>query len=66
MMKGPFVDALQSKHFEHSKRGQIVQLIDLFEAAATGDVQKIASWEEDESLLSTLKSTYCSSSNNNK
>eukprot|EP00585_Thalassiosira_rotula_P018387 CAMPEP_0196206326 /NCGR_PEP_ID=MMETSP0912-20130531/7746_1 /TAXON_ID=49265 /ORGANISM="Thalassiosira rotula, Strain GSO102" /LENGTH=440 /DNA_ID=CAMNT_0041480861 /DNA_START=88 /DNA_END=1410 /DNA_ORIENTATION=+ len=63
MMKKPFADALQSKHFEDSKRGQIIRLIDLFEAATTGKVQKIVSWEEDESLLTMLKSMYCASKN---
>ena len=56
MMKRPCVDALKSSHFEHSKRAKIVWLIDQFEFA---DSTNGVSWEEDESLLSTLKSTYC-------
>jgi len=47
---------LQSKHFEDSKRCQ--KLIDMFKTAG-GNLQKMASWDEDESLLSSLESTYC-------
>ena len=64
MMKRPCVDALLSKHFEASKREAIVQLVHQFEAA--GMVQKKAMWEEDKSLLSVLKNTYCLSSSSLK
>jgi len=52
MLKTPCVDALTSKHFVEKE--QIVQLIDMFDAAF--DCQK--GWEGDKTLLSTLKSTY--------
>jgi len=59
MMKRSCVDALLSKHFESSKQGMMVQLINQFEAAC--GYQHIQ--EEDKSLLSVLKSTYCISKN---
>ena len=52
MLKTSCVDALTSKHFVEKE--QIVQLIDMFDAAF--DCQE--GWDEDEALLSTLKSTY--------
>ena len=60
MAQRPCVDALRSSHFEASKREKIVGLIQDFEKAA--DVLKEVS-EDDETLLSTLKGTYCSSNN---
>ena len=48
-------DALQSIHFESSKREQLRVLINQFETAV--NVQELQ--EEDKSLLSTLRSTYC-------
>ncbi|KAL7544566.1 hypothetical protein ACHAWF_007946 [Thalassiosira exigua] len=60
MAKRPCVDALLSKHFEASKRKDILRLINLFEATASA--QKKAVLEEDRSLLTTLQNTYCKSS----
>lgn len=66
MLKRPFVDALQGSQLceQDSKQDQIVQLVEQFEAAVTGFVRNLVCWEEDEPLLSRLKSTYCSSNNN--
>jgi len=52
MLKTPCVDALTSKHFV--EKGQIIELINMFDAAF--DCQE--GWDGDKTLLSTLKSTY--------
>jgi hypothetical protein len=54
MLKGPCVDALQSKLFDASTREQIVRLVGQFEA--TGKRQEVR--EEDKLMLSKLKATY--------
>ncbi len=55
MLKKPCTDALQSTHFDSSKREQLPMLINRFEAAVNNqDLLK-----EDKNLLSMLKSTYC-------
>jgi hypothetical protein len=55
MLKRPCLDALQSVHFEASRREQMKQLINQFQT--TGDNHEL--WEEDKNLLSMLKSAYC-------
>ena len=55
MLRKPCTDALQSTHFDASKREQLPMLIHRFEAA--GNNQDLT--KEDRNLLSMLKSTYC-------
>lgn len=55
LLKGPCVDALQSKLFDASMRERIARLVGQFDA--TGTYQEFRA--EDKLLLSKLKFTYC-------